>query len=331
VTSSTRSLLASLLTFASGLGSADALLAHHAREAFGPNQRMGAAIARGDGCVVAVGDSRIAAGVDPDALASELESRAAHACVAPLGIPGVVDIQGQALVLRTYLLASRAPRVVVLGAGALLPTEAIDPSEMAGNAALDLAWSRAADARDFFPGFTPRDLDRALRFSVERASALQTYGWLVWDQVQARRSDLLGDLDRRPANRFGRFEDMDALAGAFADRAERALERWDEHWQEGPWFEAIRALVHARRASLVVVHVPVRASYRRRVNDTARWKSYEAWLREDLAGHGDRYVDLSSCLDDALLDDGVHANAEGARVFSRALGRAIAPTFSGAR
>jgi lysophospholipase L1-like esterase len=122
---------------------------------------------------------------------------------------------------------------------------------------------------------------------------------------------------------------MQALAVTFANAAIGELERWAGHWQEGPWFETFRALVHRAGAKLVVVHVPMRQAYRRAVNDTALWTSYETWLRADLASQGDFYVDLSRSLDDALLEDGVHANAEGARVFSKALANAIGPYVYG--
>jgi hypothetical protein len=325
MTRSTRSLVASLLMLAGGLGSVDALLAHYAQGHFVPNQVLRSAIGAGDGCVVTIGDSRIAAGIDPVALESAI-SPGRPPCVAPLGI-GAVGIEGQTLALRAYLSAPRWARVVVLGAGPLLPVDTVDPSEMTGNTAEELAWSRAGDVRAFFPDFPLRDLDRGLRFSIARATALQSYASLVWAKVQGAQNTMLGASNKGPANRFGLIEDMQALAGAFANGASRQLERWSGNWHEGPWFEEIRKLVHAEGAMLVVVHVPVRALYRRTVNDTALWKSYEAWLRADLAKNGEAYVDLSACLDDALLEDGVHANAEGARIFSQSLGRAIAPYF----
>ena len=76
MTPSTRGLMTSLLMFGSGLGSVDALLAHYAQSHFVPNQVLRAAVAAGDGCVVTIGDSRIAAGIDPAALASTLDAEA---------------------------------------------------------------------------------------------------------------------------------------------------------------------------------------------------------------------------------------------------------------
>ena len=213
-----------------------------------------------------------------------------HACVAPLGL-GAVGIEGQTLALRAYLSAPRSPRVVVLGAGPLLPVETVDPADMTGNAAEELAWSRAGDVRSFFPDFPLGHLDRGLRFSIARATALQSYASLIWAKVQRAQNALLGGKNQGPANRFGLIEDMQALASTFATSASGQLERWSGNWQVGPWFEEIRRLTHAKGATLIVVHVPVRELYRRTVNDTAPWKSYEAWLRGELAEHGDAYVD----------------------------------------
>jgi hypothetical protein len=319
----TRNLLASLLMFGAGLGSADTLLAHYAQGHFVPNQVLRSALAAGDGCVVTIGDSRIAAGIDPAALASTFEASRAQACVASLGI-GAVGIEGQTLALRAYLSAPRSPRVVVLGAGPLLPADTIDPSDMAGNAAEELAWSRAADVTDFFPNFPLRYLDPGLRFSIARTNAIQSYASLVWIKVQGVQSALIGNAPGGPANRFGLIEDMQTLARGFATAATVLLQRWAGRWRNSPWFETIRTQTRASGAVLVVVHVPVREIYRRNVNQTALWKSYETWLRADLASHGDVYVDLSGSLDDGLLEDGVHANALGARLFSRAVGDAIA-------
>ncbi len=257
MTPATRNLIASLLMLGGGLGSSDALLAPYARAHFVPNQVLRAALAAGEGCVLTIGDSRIAAGIDPVALESAVSVGGAHACVAPLGI-GAVGIEGQTLALRAYLSAPRSPRVVVLGAGPLLPVKRIDPSDMVGNVAEELAWSRAEDVRAFYPDFPISDLDRGLRFSIARATAFQSYSSLVWAKVQGAQNAMLCAPSRGPANRFGLVEDMQALADVFTRGASRQLERWAGNWQEGAWFERIRALVHARGATLVVVHVPVR-------------------------------------------------------------------------
>ena len=120
---------------------------------------------------------------------------------------------------------------------------------MVGNVAAELAWSRAADVQTFVPGFPLHGLDRGLRFSIERTTALQSYASLVWAKVQAAEAALMGSPSKGPINRFGLVEDMQALETAFANQATGQLERWKGRWQEGPWFDStIRTLVHARGA-----------------------------------------------------------------------------------
>jgi hypothetical protein len=323
VSPGSRTLLASLLLFATGLGGIDAGLARYAGRHFVPNQLLRKAIAAGDRCVVVIGDSRTAAGVDPVAVATALGDAHAPACVAPLGI-GAVGLEGQTLALRRYLSARRAPRLVVLGAGLLLPSRPMDPSEMVGNVAIDLDWSRASDVESFFPGFPVDALDPGLRFSIARTNALQTYASLVWARVQIAQSRLAGET-RGPANRFGLVSDMRALAATFAEDAATRLEREKDHWSASRWFEAIDALARAEGTTVLVVQVPMATTYRRAVDETPIWRDYAAWLAADLARRGDAYIDLSASVDDARFADGVHVDEEGARTFSDALGRAIAP------
>jgi hypothetical protein len=306
------------------LAQTDATLARYAQRHFGPNKILREAVAAGEGCVVTIGDSRMQAGVDPEEMRTALGG---ECCVASLGI-GALGIEGQSLALRRYVEAPRAPRVVVLGAGPLLPTEPVDPSKMVGNMAVELAWSRAGDVGAFFPGFPFVSLDRGLRFSMERANALESYASLVWEKMQLWQSRLTGGASHA-SNRFGLLEDMQALAGGFAADAVDGLERWSGRWQEGPWFDAIDATTRRAGATLVVAHVPVPTVYRRRVNELPLWKSYEAWLAGDLARQHAVYVDMSASVDDELFADGVHLSPDGARLFSSQLGRAVAPYCHG--
>jgi len=321
----TRRLLASLAALGASLAGVDATLAHYAQAHFGPNRILNQAIAAGDGCVVVIGDSRMQAGIDAGSLRSAL---GAGSCVASLGI-GALGIEGQGLALRRYVSAPREPVAVVLGAGPILPMEPVDPSKMVGNMAVELAWSRAQDVGAFFPGFPLRSLDPGLRFSIERTNAIETYASLVWEKMQPWQARLAGS-SVGASNRFGLVEDMRRLVDGFAVDALERLERWSDAWSEGPWFDAIDATARATGAALVVVHVPMPAVYRRRVNDTPLWRAYQAWLSADLRKRGDRYIDMSASIDDSLFEDGVHLDAEGARLFSRQLGKAMTAYVVGA-
>jgi hypothetical protein len=316
----TRRLFTSLGVFVIALAEADATLARYAQRHYGPNKTLSEAVAAGDGCIVTIGDSRMAAGIDAEALRSAIGD---GACVASLGI-GAIGIEGQSLALRRYIEASRTPRVVVLGGGPILPSDPIDPSKMVGNVAVELAWSKPGDVGALFPGFPFESLDAGLRFSLERTNAIESYASVVWEKMQLWQARLTGAATR-PSNRFGLVEDMQGLAGAFASNAVDELERWSGRWQEGAWFDAIDAATRRAGATLVVVHVPMVTTYRGRVNALPQWKAYEAWLAADLGRKHDVYVDLSASVDDGLFADGVHLGGQGARVFSTLLGRTVAP------
>ena len=324
MTSVTGGLVGSVLVVLGGLGAADVALGHYAAVHFGPNRLLRDAVAAGDGCVLTIGDSRMEAGIDRDSLNDALSGGRSTGCVASLGI-GAVGLEGQSLALRRYLSVRQSPPLVVLGAGVLLPAEPVDPSQMVGNAAVELAWASATDVTNFFPGFPFREIDAGLRFSIERTNAMQSYASLIWAKVQNVQAGLTGGQERiGPANRFGLVQDMNKLADAFATDATQRLERWAGDWRESSWFEHIDWLVQQHGAKLVVVHIPMNSAYRQRVNQTELWGSYSAWLAKDLTQRGDAYVDLSASVDDGHFGDGVHVDHEGAQVFSRALGRAIA-------
>jgi hypothetical protein len=271
----------------------------------------------------------MAAGVDPAALERALRSEGAPACVAPLGL-GAVGLEGQMMALRSYLATPRSPRVVILGFAILLPGDTADPSEMVGNRAVELAWSKASDVRLYYPGYPLEDLDRGTRFLIERSTALTTYESILWIRAQKLQDALFHrGAPAAEANRFGLVSDMHALLEGFAHAAESRLARADR-WRNDPWFERIRALVDRSGARFLVVHVPMTSAYRRRVESGERWRGYVAWLEADLAAHGDAYADLSAVAGDSLFGDGIHLDEHGAVVFSEALGRVAAPLVSGA-
>jgi hypothetical protein len=320
VTVATRRLLESFVILILGTSLLDLGLGRYVRGHFVPNQVMREALAAGDGCILAIGDSRVEAGIDAGVLEEAAAQRGVRTCAANLGI-GAVGIEGQAIALRSYL-EHRSPSIVVLGVGPLLPSAAPDPAEMVGNVAIELAWSRASDVTAFYPSFPFEHLDAGLRFSIARTNVLQSYASLVWARVQALQSSFLGTGGAAPRNRFGLLSDMHALTKSFTTTAQSQLAENQRAWREGPWFEAIDTMAHEKRAPVLVVHVPMNTAYRRAVNDTPLWSSYEAWLTSDLARRGDSYLDLSAVLGDDRFQDGVHPNSAGARAVSLSVGEA---------
>jgi hypothetical protein len=327
---SARGLFLSLAVLVVGTIVVDLAIGRYARTHFSPNRLLAEARAAGDRCVLTLGDSRMAAGVDAAVLERTLRSQGVPVCVAPLAL-GAVGLEGQMMALRSYLATPRAPRLVILGVAMLLPGDVSDPSDMVGNRAVELAWSKASDVRLYYPNYPLEDLDRGTRFLIERSSALTSYQSLLWFRAQELQDRLIHRGAPRAANRFGLLSDMNALLGVFATNAESRLARADR-WRNDPWFERIRAMVDRAGARLLVVHVPMTSAYRARVEASERWRSYAAWLEADLAAHGDEYSDLSSSADDSSFDDGIHLDARGAVVFSEVLGHvaaAVVPSSAG--
>src|SRR6478735_634033 len=142
----TRLLCVSAIFALAGLGLIDLCYGRYAINHFVPNITLHRAEAAGTRCLVTLGDSRMAAGIDPAALAAALRAGTVETCVAQLAI-GAVPISGQAMALRRLLRDRAEPQWVVLGAsaGTLLEERAPDPSEFFGNRAAELAWSESSD------------------------------------------------------------------------------------------------------------------------------------------------------------------------------------------
>jgi hypothetical protein len=318
-----RLLLTSAVAAVVGLAVCDVAYGRHARSHFGPNVTLSRAEASGSGCVVTVGDSRMAAGIDAPVLSDFMHSRGVELSVAPLAV-GALPISGQAMALRRYIRDGRKPAVVVLGAssGTLLYEDAPDPSALFGNRAAELAWSMPSDVRVYYPDFPFGDLDRGVRFLFARSNALSTYASATWIKTQNLQDLLTGNARHEPRNGFGSLTDMHALLVGFREQATAELAAWDGHWRLSPWFELARRLAHESGARLVVLEVPMPSSYRQDVLDSGAGRRYSAWLQGELRKGGDTFVDMSSPpgIGDEDFGDGVHLNVNGARKFSANLG-----------
>jgi hypothetical protein len=323
----------SIVTALAGLVALDGVFAVYGSRHFMPNTTLAAAEASGESCVVTLGDSRMAAGIDPTSLADTLRDRGAPRCVAALGI-GAVGISGSAMAMRRLLADNRKPELVVLGesAGSLLPDDPPDPSAFFGNRAVELEWSVPADVATYYPQFPFGQLDRGIRFSLARTNAIQTYESLVWFKVKALQERIVsgdrgGKIESR--NRFGLDSDMRALLASFGSNAVTSLQAFDGRWRSSPWFNMLQSLVRQAHARLVVVEMPMASSYRAEVLDREDAVRYRTWLRAELEHSGDVYLDLSpSSVRDEDFADGLHLNESGARRFSAALGEALAPILA---
>lgn len=322
----TRTLLLSVASSAVVLAGFDRTYGAYATRHFGPNTILASAESRGDACVLTIGDSRMAAGVDVPTMAKTLEHRHAFHCVAPLGI-GALPLSGQAMALRRFVDDGKHPSEIVVGAsvGTLLDQGSPDPGAFAGNRAAELAWSRPADVFTYYPDFPFGHLDKGVRFLFNRSNSISVYASPLWFKAQSLQNRLVGISVDEPRNRFGSLADMHALLGAFADESKAALTRDQTHWHLSSWFEVIRESAERVGARLVVVEVPMPSVYRDEVADSTLGGAYEEWVASALTNAGCGHIDLSnlSSLDDTRFTDGVHLDEEGARLFSEALAGAL--------
>jgi len=310
-----------------GLGAGDVLYGRYAENHFVPNMTLQRAEAAGSACLVTLGDSRMAAGIDSPALRDALRAHGVETCVAPLAV-GALPISGQAMAMRRLLRDGHTPQWVVLGAsaGSLLDEDSPDPSALVGNRAAELAWSEPSDVYRYYPGFPFADLDRGVRFSFARSNALSIYASATWIKAQGLQDRLVRSQPAAPRTRFGALSDMQALFGVFRGAALAALSRSNGDYTLNRWFELVRRLTHERGAQLVVLEVPMTSRYRDEVLDSAAGKRYRDWLVNQLAASGDLFLDLSApqSVQDQNFSDGIHLDEAGAKAFSDELGVKLA-------
>ncbi len=320
-----RSFVISILTFVVGLIAVDVGFGRYASAHYVPEQRFRLALAEGDGCILAVGDSRMVAGVDSPALERALASTGTDACVATIAI-GALKLSGQVIALRRYL-ELRRPKTVVLGVseGSLLPEAAReDPASMVGNRALELTWSNGEERSALYPSWDLSSLDARFRHRTRGATALGSFASFAWLRLQALEDRLVGPGPSSSSNQFGLLSDMRALEKSFQGDALDKLARWDGRFPRSYWLDRARELAGARGARVVVVAVPMPSAYRIAVSETPAGRRYRDWLEQSERAAAGRYVDLSATVADADFQDAIHLAPRGAIAFSTALAAALA-------
>jgi hypothetical protein len=323
-----RKLIVPVVTAVAALVAGDRLLAWYGHRHFVPEQQLQTALAAGDGCLLILGDSRMAAGLDEATLHDALSRQGADRCIANLAI-GATDVSGAFLAARRYLSGGRNPAVAVLGKvdDSLLDPDPdrTGPRMMVGNNALHLVWTTPGDVFaevNGFPFASVAAFDDGFRFLIARATGLGRYQSLVSVRVQHMQDRLTG-ADRGSQNRFGQFADMAALERDLRERAAgRLTAATKDPGDRTAWFDRLVDVLRSRGARIVVVELPMPAAYRRRISESAAAVEYRRSFTASLAARGAAYVDLgrASWVDDALFADALHLNAAGAARFSRDLG-----------
>jgi hypothetical protein len=287
---------------------------------------MQTALSRGDGCILILGDSRMAAGLDQPALHQALSQRGADHCIADLAI-GAVDVSGAFLAARRYLALGRKPVLAVVGKveDSLIDPDVSGPSMMVGNNALHLVWTTPGDVFaevEGFPFASVAAFDDGMRFLIARGTALGRYQSLVSLRVQ-RLQDALTGANRGSENRFGQFRDMAALERNLRERAEARLAvARDRPADRSSWFDRLVDMLRSTGTRIVVVELPMPSSYRRSISDGAPAVDYRRTFAAGLIARGASYVDLAreTWVDDGMFADALHLNATGAARLSRDIG-----------
>ena len=329
------SFIVAVATFALGVIGAERGLALYGPRHFIPELRLQQALQGRAGCIVVVGDSRMVAGYDRDALGAGLRAGGRGDCVDTIAV-GALRIPGLAIAVREYFDRGAKPKALVLGASEdtlLARVEPFDPSAFVGNEAALLAWSHADDVRRLYPDFpfgSPRGFDHGFRFLVARSNAFGTYLSLAWQRVQSFQDRVTGRATK--SNVFGAIGDMEAHGRSMEQTAHRELARALERPEDerlDPWFYVLESELQRAGVPLIVVELPMPSSYRQSITHSPEGKRYLAWLSRRLAARGDALIDLASpeWLGPADFADFIHVNPEGARRFSSELGVRLAATL----
>jgi hypothetical protein len=340
ISEQSKRLLASLAVCFVAILLFDRALGWHGTRHFLPEQKMGAALAAGDRCVMLLGDSRMVAGVDVPTLTESLRERGPERCIAGLAIGGT-DIRAMYMMARTYLEAGRLPAVAVLGKveDSLVDPDTTGHAMMEGNNSLHLVWSRPGDVFAEAPGFpfaSPRAFDDGLSFLVARSSALGRYHSSASLAVQHIQARLVGRGIVPTDQSFGAKADMERLSEEWRTRAIVKLESLAAAAQpEGLhlWATALMDLLQEYGVKIVVLELPMPSGYRDVVSAQRASAEYRNWFKAALDRRGGDLIDLSRprWLSDAGFTDALHLNVASAIRLTHDLALGLEPIVKAVR
>lgn len=170
------------------------------------------------------------------------------------------------------------------------------------------------------------------RDSVVKAASMRLVGHVpmlverltVWAKVeQVRRR--LGEIGFPQAaqNQFGRVNDFTQLEldeGTFRRQCVEAVEL------SRPLTEPVARMLRETISSggrFTFVEMPMPAEHRSKYYDCPEWQSYRNYLRAMIAGSQGRYVAAADWIPDSGFSDPLHLNENGAKEFSKRLGREL--------
>jgi hypothetical protein len=158
------------------------------------------------------------------------------------------------------------------------------------------------------------------------------FGSLAWSRVQALQDRVVGRIQSE-TNRFGRVDDMQALAQTLRADVDERLAEFPDRLSLDPALVAFLDLSASHRVRTLVVEIPMPAPHRAALARSPGAPRVRAALARRLAKQGGVLVDLGTpaWLAERHFADGLHLGSEGAQAFTRDLAEAVERYQSGAQ
>lgn len=274
-----------------------------------------------DRCIVLSGGSEMVSAVDAKELAAGLPARGGTPpCIADLSI-GATYVDVRFMALREYLGQGGKLDTLVLGFRGLAIAESPDlaPGYYLGNNSALYDWSILRDLGIYYQRPSFEAIDNSIRVTLLRQTAIGANRQAFWSRVNAIELGL-GMRPRVATNRFGVVDEFLKIAD------EQPHARMTTWWL-GRWYAEILRLADSCHARVFFVRLPGLARAEQAYfADAESRASFDHFVDGIAREHGGRLVDLSAepWVDDSLLIDGLHFDARGATLISRALGAALA-------
>lgn len=310
---------ATLAVFAVVLFAANGAVAFLTRHTL-PRQAMTEIAASPGAEILLSGSSLLVAGFDSAAFRSRLHLADSSHEVLNLAMTSTGPVEHM-LFLHYALAHGARPRLVIYG---FLDAQLSQPIVLANR---DLVGKREV-LYYLDPSYARRFYSMSFRDSVEfeimRRSSLLSERSAVWGKVEHLRRYLSAQgMPAVPENSLGRVADFNSMEASDRDAFFAIVDSFANGPLSAPVEELLRQSQNAG-ARVVFVEMPMSSPHRRNFYDTESWRRYRAHLQTLAASQNALYLNASDWIaDDALFQDHIHLNSDGATVFSRKLAQAL--------
>ncbi|MDB5353142.1 MAG: hypothetical protein JWN86_4389 [Planctomycetota bacterium] len=329
-----KSLVLRLAVFTALLVSFDHALAWYGRRSFLSERKIHAALARDEGGLLFVGDSRTVAALSFNVMEERLKQAGTPIRLVDLTLNST-GIEWHSLAARQIVRAAPKTRGVVLGFAMnrmLRRDLPVDPDLWVGFNSTFYSLIHPDDLDRLYPGGPLARLDLKLKYYLGHFSSLYRYRSILQyrsDQFRAR--IINGERKKKGYNAFGRIADMEQ-DGKFVRSSSRELllvHKTADGWSMNPWFEHLRSELRRRGIPLYVVELTVNGADRLSVADSPEGLAFRTWLSREIDSGGGHFFDMSHVpgISDADFPDTIHMDKPASIRFSTAFGDELASYF----